>query len=100
MTGEMPFRHIILRCERDVLIPRPETEILVDAALEGVDAALRSMPRVLEIGAGTGCIACSIAAERKDAIRAAALDSVRTNFSTDRMCAETIALYRSLDAGV
>ena len=39
-------------------------------------------------------------AERKAAIRAAALDSVRTNFSTDRMCAETIALYRSLDAGV
>ena len=41
-----------------------------------------------------------IPAERKTAIRAAALDSVRTNFSTDRMCAETIALYRSLDAGV
>lgn len=39
VTGEMPFRHIILRCERGVLIPRPETEILVDAALEGVDAA-------------------------------------------------------------
>ena len=39
-------------------------------------------------------------ADRKAAIRAAALDSVRTNFSTDRMCAETIALYRSLDAGV
>ena len=39
-------------------------------------------------------------AERKAAIRAAALESVRTNFSTERMCAETIALYRSLDAGV
>nr|WP_239471598.1 HemK/PrmC family methyltransferase [Olsenella profusa] len=40
VTGEMPFRHIVLRCEQGVLIPRPETEILVDAALEGVDAAL------------------------------------------------------------
>ena len=40
VTGEMPFRHIILRCEKGVLIPRPETEVLVDAALEGVDAAL------------------------------------------------------------
>lgn len=39
VTGEMPFRHIVLRCEPGVLIPRPETEILVDAALEGVDAA-------------------------------------------------------------
>ena len=39
VTGEMPFRHIVLRCEEGVLIPRPETEVLVDAALEGVDAA-------------------------------------------------------------
>ena len=41
VTGEVPFRHIILRCEREVLIPRPETEILVAAALEGVDAAAK-----------------------------------------------------------
>ncbi len=41
VTGEVPFRHIILRCERGVLIPRPETEILVAAALKGVDAAAK-----------------------------------------------------------
>ena len=40
VTGEMPFRHVVIRCEEGVLIPRPETEVLVDAALEGVDAAL------------------------------------------------------------
>lgn len=40
VTGEMPFRHLVVRCEEGVLIPRPETEILVDAALEGVDAAV------------------------------------------------------------
>ena len=68
VTGEMPFRHIVLRCEPEVLIPRPETEILVDAALEGVDASDASMPRVLEVGTGTGCIACSLAVERKNAI--------------------------------
>ncbi len=33
ITGEMPFRHIVLHCEKGVLIPRPETEILVDKAL-------------------------------------------------------------------
>ena len=35
--------------------------------------------------------------DRKAAIRAAARESVCANFSTERMCAETIALYRSLD---
>ena len=79
VTGEMPFRNIVLRCEREVLIPRPETEVLVDAALEGVDAALATRGEQVEIGpvldapapvrvldlcTGTGCIACSIASER------------------------------------
>lgn len=63
-TGEMPFRHIVLKCERGVLIPRPETEILVEAALEGVDAAGEKDVRVLEVGTGTGCVALSIASER------------------------------------
>lgn len=47
VTGEMPFRHIVLHCERGVLIPRPETEVLVDAALEGVDAAPLAFPAIL-----------------------------------------------------
>ena len=65
VTGEMPFRHIVLRCERGVLIPRPETEILVGVALEGVDrAAAEGGARVLEVGTGTGCVALSIASER------------------------------------
>ena len=70
VTGEMPFRHIVLRCERGVLIPRPEPGVLVDAALEGVDAAAEKNDdapgsvRVLEVGTGTGCIALSLASER------------------------------------
>ena len=67
VTGEMPFRHIVLRCQKGVLIPRPETEVLVDAALEGVDAAAHAAggpTRVLEIGTGTGCISLSVASER------------------------------------
>ncbi|WP_282710383.1 peptide chain release factor N(5)-glutamine methyltransferase [Lancefieldella sp. Marseille-Q7238] len=69
VTGEMPFRHIVLKCEPGVLIPRPETEILVDAALEGIDAAAEKRGsfdalRVLEVGVGSGCIALSIASER------------------------------------
>ena len=37
VTGEMPFRHIVLKCGPGVLIPRPETEILVDCVLEYID---------------------------------------------------------------
>ncbi|MBQ6395269.1 MAG: peptide chain release factor N(5)-glutamine methyltransferase [Atopobiaceae bacterium] len=72
VTGEMPFRHIVLACNRGVLIPRPETEILVDEALAQLDriAAARDGERAedgllaLEIGTGTGCIALSLASER------------------------------------
>lgn len=69
VTGETAFRHIVLKCEKGVLIPRPETEVLVDAALEGVDAAVSAaggLPcRVLEVGCGTGCISLSVAYERR-----------------------------------
>jgi release factor-specific protein-(glutamine-N5) methyltransferase len=69
VTGEMPFRHIVLRCAPGVLIPRPETEVLVDCVLayldglpeQGSDASPR---RVLEVGVGTGCISLSVAGER------------------------------------
>ena len=65
VTGRTTFRFVEVACEPGVLIPRPETELLVDAALQGVDAA-RGMerPRVLEVGCGTGCVSCAIASER------------------------------------
>lgn len=63
VTGEMPFRHIVLKCGPGVLIPRPETEILVDCVLEYIDEQ-DGPQHVLEIGTGTGCISLSIVGER------------------------------------
>ena len=48
-----------------VLVPRPETELLVDLALEALRG--RTGPRVLDLGTGSGCIAVSLALERPDA---------------------------------
>jgi len=50
----------------DVLVPRPETELLVEVALErlrGLDA-----PLVVDVGTGSGCIALSLAEARPDAV--------------------------------
>ncbi len=66
VTGEVAFRHIVVRCGEGVLIPRPETETLVDTVLPAVDAAIeaRGVARVVDLCTGTGCIALSIAQER------------------------------------
>jgi release factor glutamine methyltransferase len=65
VTGEVAFRHIVLKVQPGVLIPRPETEILVDEAL----AALRGIehPLVADPCTGAGAIALSIAYEHRGA---------------------------------
>ena len=58
MTGRTGFRHLTLRRDRRALIPRPETEGLVDLVLARVPGG-----RVADVGTGTGCIALSLATE-------------------------------------
>lgn len=66
VTGEVAFRHIIVKVRPGVLIPRPETEVLVEAVLPAVDAAItaRATALVADICTGSGCIALAIAQER------------------------------------
>jgi release factor glutamine methyltransferase len=65
LTGEQAFRRISLEVRPGVFIPRPETEILVEAALERLGPA--EDPVVVDVGTGTGAIALSIKDERPDA---------------------------------
>jgi release factor glutamine methyltransferase len=60
ITGRREFYGIALRVSPDVLIPRPETEQLVELALERLPPG--SSARVLELGTGSGAIALTLAA--------------------------------------
>jgi release factor glutamine methyltransferase len=66
LTGVAHFWRHELLVTPDVLIPRPETEHLVEAALEWMRP--RERPVVVDVGTGSGCIALSLAAERPDAV--------------------------------
>lgn len=61
VLGHQPFRELDLAVDRRVLIPRPETEVLVGAVLEW--AAGRADLDALDVGTGSGAIALSLATE-------------------------------------
>lgn len=63
ILGRQPFRELELEVTPGVLIPRPETEVLVDRVLSEVADDARGRGAALDIGTGTGAIALSLAFE-------------------------------------
>jgi release factor glutamine methyltransferase len=94
VLGEWGFRRLDLKVDRRGLIPRPETEILVERCL-ALLAGVRE-PRVLDVGVGTGAVALAIADEHpgaritgidvsQDALDLAAENAQRTGLTVDLM---------------
>jgi release factor glutamine methyltransferase len=83
ITGEAEFFGLPFRVTRAVLIPRPETEHVVERVIEL--AAGMARPQIVDVGTGSGAIAVSVAAKIPSAaiaaidISAAALDLAREN---------------------
>ena len=81
VTGEQGFRRLTLRVRPGVFVPRPETEVLVQAVLDGL-AGIEA-PVVVDVGGGNGAVGLAIKDERPDA----------TVYATD-LSAEAAALAR------
>jgi release factor glutamine methyltransferase len=90
ILGRKGFRHIELAVDRRVLIPRPETELLVELALE------LQPRRVLDVGTGSGAIALAIADELPEC-EVVATDTSPPALEVARANAERLGLFDRIE---
>ncbi|VVE17522.1 peptide chain release factor N(5)-glutamine methyltransferase [Pandoraea soli] len=93
LTGTREFFGLTLTVSPSVLIPRPETELLVELALARLEG--RPSPRVLDLGTGSGAIALAIAHCRPDA-QVTALDRSADALDVARENARQLGLAASV----
>lgn len=88
ITGVQDFYGREFRVTPDVLIPRPETELLVEAALQIFG---RTAPFICDVGAGSGCIAVTLLCELANA-RALAIDKSPAALEIAKLNAQTFSV--------
>jgi release factor glutamine methyltransferase len=102
VVGEWGFRRLTLSVDQRVLVPRPETEVLVERCLDLV--AHVSEPAVLDVGTGSGAVALAIADEHAGAkvtgidVSAGALEVAAANAARFRL--DVAFVRRDLFAGL
>lgn len=103
ITGAWEFYSLPMKVTRDVLIPRMDTELLVDTAKELLTG--RKMDaRILDLCCGSGCIACAVGHELPATrlvavdISATALAVARENFNRNRLTSRTICVQADATA--
>lgn len=94
LLGEWEFLGMLLRVTSAVLIPRPETEMLV----EEVARRLPAGARVLDVGTGNGCIALGLARLRED-VRVIGIDRCSGAVAVARENARRVGLARRVSFG-
>jgi len=86
VIGHVDFRGLEIKCDRRTLIPRPETELLVEEVLN-----FKDWNSLVDVGTGTGCIVLALAQQRPDAnfiavdVSPVALELARENARTHKM---------------
>jgi release factor glutamine methyltransferase len=98
ILGETEFLSLIFKVEPGVLIPRPETEILVEKAIQVCRQQYKDMKQiaVLDVGTGSGCIAVSIAKNVENAY-IVAVDVSQEALTIARQNAEFHAVQKSVE---
>jgi release factor glutamine methyltransferase len=98
ILGTQAFRDLTVRVGPSVLVPRPETEMLVSWALELL-RPIGTRPLVFDVGTGSGCIACALASERSD-VRVVAVDSSPTAVALARENVAALGLAERITVSV
>lgn len=76
LTGTAPFRHLELRVGPGVFVPRPETEMVAQLAIDALRATAAPAPVAVDLGTGSGALALALATEVPHARVHAAENSV------------------------
>jgi release factor glutamine methyltransferase len=96
ILGDWGFRRLTLKTDARALVPRPETEVVVERALALLDGM--EEPRVLDVGVGSGAIALALKDERPDA-HVTGVDESEAALALARENAERLGLDVDLRLG-